>query len=179
MSRTFNACVAATAFGLGSITACLILDHRPVQQTVNIQQAPPVVQVQDSRTLAERNNNPLNVKGTAWQGQVSSDKHGFAIFSAPEWGVRAAANILLNYMHRHGIDTVQGVVCRFSETDQATYARYVADRIGVQPDEKLDILQHLPALLQAMARLESGTEWPEHLFTGYDLLAAAYRKGGE
>jgi len=32
-------------------------------------------------------------------------------------------------------------------------------------------------LLQAMARFESGQEWPRELFTGYSLVATAYRKG--
>lgn len=49
------------------------------------------------KTLAIRNNNPLNVKtvkGRPWFGQIAVDKHGHAVFDTPEHGIRAGANVL-------------------------------------------------------------------------------------
>lgn len=48
------------------------------------------------KTLAVRNNNPLNiktVKGRQWFGQIAVDKHGHAVFDTPEHGIRAGANV--------------------------------------------------------------------------------------
>ena len=56
--------------------------------------------VASTKTLAIRNNNPLNVKtvkGCPWFGQVAVDRHGHAVFDTPEHGIRAGANVLLNY----------------------------------------------------------------------------------
>ena len=52
-------------------------------------------------TLAHLNNNPLNVKGSNWLGQVGQDKFGHAIFASPDYGFRAAARLLLNYKAKH------------------------------------------------------------------------------
>lgn len=59
----------------------------------------------------------------------------------------------------------------------ATSFGYLSKRLGIQPDKQFDVLARLPELLHAMARFESGQEWPRELFTGYSLVATAYRKG--
>lgn len=132
------------------------------------------------KTLAIRNNNPLNVKtvkGRPWFGQIAVDKHGHAVFDTPEHGIRAGANVLLNYYTRHGLDTLDGILSRFCTGNRAEYATFLSRRLGIPPDVKFDVLARLPELLQAMARFESGQEWPRELFTGYSLVATAYRKG--
>lgn len=132
------------------------------------------------QTLAIRNNNPLNVKtvkGRPWFGQIAVDKHGHAVFDTPEHGIRAGANVLLNYYTRHGLDTLDGILSRFCTGNRAEYAAFLSRRLGIPPDVKFDVLARLPELLQAMARFESGQEWPRELFTGYSLVATAYRKG--
>lgn len=132
------------------------------------------------KTLAIRNNNPLNVKtvkGRPWFGQIAVDKHGHAVFDTPEHGIRAGANVLLNYYTRHGLDTLDGILSRFCTGNRAEYAAFLSKRLGIPPDVKFDVLARLPELLQAMARFESGQEWPSELFTGYSLVATAYRKG--
>ena len=62
------------------------------------------------KTLAIRNNNPLNVKTARKQaafGQIAVDKHGHAVFDTPEHGIRAGAKyVLLNYDTRHGLGHV-------------------------------------------------------------------------
>lgn len=132
------------------------------------------------KTLAIRNNNPLNVKtvkGRPWFGQIAVDKHGHAVFDTPEHGIRAGANVLLNYYTRHGLDTLDGILSRFCTGNRAEYATFLSRRLGIPPDVKFDVLARLPELLHAMARFESGQEWPRELFTGYSLVATAYRKG--
>lgn len=132
------------------------------------------------QTLAIRNNNPLNVKtvkGRPWFGQVAVDRHGHAVFDTPEHGIRAGANVLLNYYAVHGLDTLEGILSRFCTGNRAEYATFLSKRLGIQPDKQFDVLARLPELLHAMARFESGQEWPRELFTGYSLVATAYRKG--
>lgn len=132
------------------------------------------------QTLAIRNNNPLNVKtvkGSPWFGQIAVDRHGHAVFDTPEHGIRAGANVLLNYYAVHGLDTLEGILSRFCTGNRAEYATFLSKRLGIPPDVKFDVLARLPELLHAMARFESGQEWPRELFTGYSLVATAYRKG--
>ena len=132
------------------------------------------------QTLAIRNNNPLNVKtvkGRPWFGQIAVDRHGHAVFDTPEHGIRAGANVLLNYYAVHGLDTLEGILSRFCTGNRAEYATFLSRRLGIPPDVKFDVLARLPELLHAMARFESGQEWPRELFTGYSLVATAYRKG--
>lgn len=132
------------------------------------------------QALAIRNNNPLNVKtvkGRPWFGQIAVDRHGHAVFDTPEHGIRAGANVLLNYYAVHGLDTLEGILSRFCTGNRAEYATFLSRRLGIPPDVKFDVLARLPELLHAMARFESGQEWPRELFTGYSLVATAYRKG--
>ena len=132
------------------------------------------------KTLAIRNNNPLNVKsiqGRPWFGQIAVDKHGHAVFDTPEHGIRAGANVLLNYYTRHNLDTLDGILNRFCTGNREEYAAFLSKRLGIRTNEKFDVLARLPELLHAMARFESGQEWPRELFTGYSLVATAYRKG--
>ena len=132
------------------------------------------------QTLAIRNNNPLNiktVKGRPWYGQIAVDRHGHAVFDTPEHGIRAGANVLLNYYAVHGLDTLEGILSRFCTGNRAEYAAFLSRRLGVPSDAKFDVLARLPELLHAMARFESGQEWPRELFAGYSLVATAYRKG--
>ena len=132
------------------------------------------------QTLSVRNNNPLNVKtvkGSPWYGQIAVDKHGHAVFDTPEHGIRAGANVLLNYYTKHGLDTLDGILSRFCTGNRAEYAAFLSKRLGIGPAEQFNVLERLPELLHAMARFESGREWPRELFAGYSLVATAYQKG--
>ena len=125
--------------------------------------------------LAVQNNNPCNVKpyraDDPWLGQVGVDKHGHVVFSSLEYGIRAAALTLCTYSKKYGIDTVKGVLDRFTAGEAyATYIKYVCDKLGVAPDEKIDIVKRMPDLLRAMAYFESGVEFDEKLFIPYDIL---------
>lgn len=132
-------------------------------------------------TLAVQNNNPCNIKAvrTPWKGQVGTDKHGHAVFDELAHGIRAAANVLINYYLRHGLDTLNGVVGRFCTGNREQYVAYLSRRLGLRPNESFDVLARLPELLQAMARFESGREWDKSLFLPYSLISTAYNKGAK
>lgn len=138
---------------------------------------PPVDDVSapdEDAPLAVRNRNPFNIKALKrdkWKGQTGVDSQGHAIFESYEYGVRAAAHVLKNYSRKHKISTVAELVGRFAEGNREEYIRYICKRMGVRPDEKINMLHSIPSLLRIMARFESGRTLPESLFVPYDILA--------
>lgn len=116
----------------------------------------------------ERNNNPGNIEdgdfAKGLPGYKGSDGR-FAIFDTPENGSAAQAKLLQSYGNR-GINTIEKIVGRWSPqsdpTNQAgstaNYVRYVAQRLGVQPGEQLDLSNPETAarVASAMAEFESG-----------------------
>ncbi|MDF5507475.1 structural protein, partial [Vibrio parahaemolyticus] len=101
-----------------------------------------------------RIHNPLNIRiaGNAWKGKVtpSRDK-AFETFKAPEWGFRAGAILLRNYQLRHELHTLTEIIHRFAppnENHTANYARFVAGRVGVGMDERIDLVNNKPLLVE-------------------------------
>lgn len=125
-------------------------------------------------TLAHMNNNPLNVKRAAepWQGQIGLDKFNHVQFSNPAYGVRAAAKVLTAYYRRHKIDTVEGIISRFCTAKgkvKKSYITFVAGKLGVKPNQKIDVTKRMPDLLYAMAIKESGTKLPKEWLIAYSV----------
>lgn len=94
-------------------------------------------------TRGLRNNNPGNIRhgSNKWQG-ASPDKNdaSFVTFLTPEYGIRALAVLVRNYMTKHKIDTVTGIISRWApsnENDTTAYINSVAKKTGFKPDEKL------------------------------------------
>jgi hypothetical protein len=52
-------------------------------------------------SLAQRNNNPVNLKGTGWPGQTGSTPQGFAVFSDEAYGFDAAQSYLAKQATAH------------------------------------------------------------------------------
>ncbi|MGE0714479.1 MAG: structural protein [Alphaproteobacteria bacterium] len=112
-----------------------------------------------------RNNNPGNIDrtGTQWQG-MSADQSGdrrFIVFEAPEWGIRAIARVLRSYRDRHGLKTVRGIISRWAppnENPTHIYIQFVTDKLGVGPDDAIDIddAATLRTLIRAIVRKECG-----------------------
>lgn len=124
-------------------------------------------------TLASENRNPLNIKARStdpWEGQVGRDKYGHAVFETWEHGIRAASLVLRSYAVTHGIDTVEGIINRFAEGNREAYVAFLCNRLDVQADEPFDVIAHMPDLLRAMSRFESGMELPDRYFIAYDIL---------
>ncbi|MBF8781021.1 structural protein P5 [Pseudomonas fulva] len=113
-----------------------------------------------------RNNNPGNIDFNPrndWVGQLGLEegvaKPRFARFDSPENGIRALGKLLINYRGKDGlpgvgakgIDTVLETINRWApstENDTRAYAYAVARRIGVQPEDPINIKD--PATLRGM-----------------------------
>ncbi len=147
-----------------------ILDHGP--------RAPEAVPVNNVTLTAGlprgiRNNNPGNIKrgGDRWQGLATFDEmtafqrneQVFCVFTAPEWGIRAMARILLNYQRKHALHTASGMVNRWappSENDTGSYVRFVSNRMQVDPDEIIEFENDDVALpmMKAIIRQENSLQ---------------------
>jgi hypothetical protein len=102
-----------------------------------------------------RNNNPGNIEdgpfARSLPGYKGSDGR-FAIFDTPEAGQAAQVRLLQSYGSR-GINTVQGIINRWAPPSDnnptPTYVNFVAQQVGVSPDQPLDMND--PATLQKVA----------------------------
>ena len=131
-----------------------------------------------SQVLAIKNRNPLNVKNIGinepWKGQVGTDSQGHAVFSTFSYGIRAAALTLRSYALKYGINTIEGIISRFTEGEKLQvdkYILYLSNKLGVNPREKINMRKSIPILLRYMSLYECGVKLPESLFTPYDILA--------
>lgn len=114
-----------------------------------------------------RNHNPGNIDRTAerWQGMAadqSSDKR-FVVFTAPVWGLRALAKVLLSYQRKHGLRTPAAIIGRWAppvENDTGAYARQVAKALGVGVNDRIDLQQPaaLQRILPAIVQHENGQQ---------------------
>lgn len=112
------------------------------------------------KTLAQANRNFCNIKtlasGERWVGQIGSDRHGHAIFKHPAYSIRACALVLKAYERRHGIKTVKALVERFAEGNREPYIKHLCKVLGVGPEEKISLMEHLPELLRGIVKFETG-----------------------
>lgn len=109
-----------------------------------------------------RNNNPGNIvrSGATWVGMASEqpDSH-FVTFDAPEYGIRAMARVLKNYM-LGGYNTVASIINRWAppvENDTGAYVRSVASSMGVDPNMTIDA-SYLEPLIAAIIQHENGQQ---------------------
>ncbi|EPR43137.1 hypothetical protein dsx2_2497 [Desulfovibrio sp. X2] len=114
-----------------------------------------------------RNNNPGNIRKSAadWRGEVEGEDTAFETFDTPEDGLRALGKILLRYERDYGLNTVRGILTRYApacENDTAGYIAHVAERMGVSPDEPVDVAANLPQLMRAIVAHECGSGWDAH-----------------
>lgn len=109
-----------------------------------------------------RNNNPGNIRlsGDKWQGLAPQQTDGaFFQFTDATYGIRAMADILLNYVNRDGIPSnVQSIISRWSATDQSAYIQNVSDALGVNPSDPIDLPSVLPQMIAAMIQQENGVQ---------------------
>lgn len=107
-----------------------------------------------------RNNNPGNIKpaGVQFNGLTGTDAQGFGIFSSMQYGIRAIAVILKTYSSRYGLNTVDGLIRRWSATDQDAYVANVSALLGVDPHDYLDVSDPdtLQGLVTGIIRQENG-----------------------
>ena len=137
----------------------------------------------DKTHLADRNNNPANIKTSSdnWQGADGSNA-GFVKFSTPEHGVRAMAKNLYSYNDK-GLKSVNAIVSKLnwappsydpaeewqSYIARQAYINKVAADLGVDPIADLGFLKDNPELtrklIKSIAELEGATTGPDGKFT--------------
>lgn len=91
-----------------------------------------------------RNKNPGNIRksDTPWRGEVPGDDPDFATFGTMVDGIRAMALLLRNYQRIHHLHTVESLVNRWAPPNENQTSQYVADvaaRVGVKPDDPLNL----------------------------------------
>lgn len=179
---TSVACLAVAVGGAGAWTAnraiesleaahadALVWKAKAARLQEELDARPVLVKCEVGRdgTLSRKARNYVNVKAPSdryWRGQTGRDKHGHAVFESPEWSLRAGAIVLKNYSKRHGLNTIEGIVKRFSTNNHEEYISFLCKRLNLKPDEKFDVVARMPELLPAMVFFESGAKVrPEHM----------------
>lgn len=132
--------------------------------------APPSLPAAPGSPISVRQNNPGNLRplsgGHSWDGQTDV-QNGFAVFSSPEAGGRAAEQNLIAKQTQHGLTTLSQIIGdpkwgwapASDGNDPTAYAARVAKDAGVNPNQPIDIVRN-PDLrrrvLQSMFSVESG-----------------------
>lgn len=104
-------------------------------------------------------NNPLNVRYNPlnkWKGQIGSTK-GFCDFESLEFGVRAAAYLILRSYKRKGFKTYAQIIQRFappSENKTNLYFNYVCNKCNSMPFDVPSGINEYVDLLYAMSHFE-------------------------
>lgn len=122
-----------------------------------------IMSIVTGSTRGERNNNPGNIrKGPAWQGlaEDQSRDSAFAVFSAPEYGIRALGKLLQNYQSQ-GLNTVRSIINKYapsSENDTGAYVNAVASQVGVGANDAVDLhdTATLTSMVNAIIKHENG-----------------------
>jgi hypothetical protein len=108
-----------------------------------------------------RNNNPLNLEAVPGQQGLKGSDGRFGVYGSMEEGVASNLNQLLLYQDRDHLNTIQGIVGKWApagENDPNSYAAFVAQKMGLGVNDKIDL--HDPkiaqAVIAAMAQKENG-----------------------
>ena len=111
-----------------------------------------------------RNNNPGNIKGKGWFGQIGNDEAGHAIFRDATFGIRALARVLYKF-EQDKVNTVKKIVSKYAEDGQENYISFLCSRLGVKPDEELNISDRVHELVAAIIHFECGANpYPAEYF---------------
>jgi hypothetical protein len=112
-----------------------------------------------------RNNNPGNIEYGPFarsQGSGGAEDAGrFAVFKDAQDGLNALAELLRNYVGR-GIDSVRKIIQKYApagENNTEAYIASVAKRLGVDPDQKLNLRTdagQMAGMVDAIVRVENG-----------------------
>lgn len=114
-----------------------------------------------------RNNNPGNIRhGANWQGLNPNGRtmdSAFCVFTAPTYGIRALAKVLVNYKKIHGLNTVRQIISRYAppnENQTTAYIQSVAKQLCVYPDTIINIEERgvLTVFIKAVIRMENGIQ---------------------
>lgn len=112
-----------------------------------------------------RNNNPTNIKyskSNDWVGQTGSDGT-FAVFSSPEYGIRAATKLIQNYQNKYNLGTVRDIIGRWAPAGEENphienYIQHVSKRLGISENNHKVMTSQYPVLIAAMIEFENGVQ---------------------
>lgn len=105
-------------------------------------------------------NNPFNVRyviKNCWKGQTGST-NGFCDFESLDYGIRAAAYLLMHSYRRRGIKTIDGIIKSFApetENDTDRYIAFVSADCGYPRYRVLDSVVMYCYVLSAMSKFET------------------------
>lgn len=95
-----------------------------------------------ANSLAQRNNNPGNLKYAGQSGAIGQDANGFAIFDTQSDG-QAALLSQLNLYAGRGLTLSQAlnIYAPSSENNTSNYIGYVSSQTGIDPNASLSNFQ--------------------------------------
>lgn len=143
-----------------------------VSATATEKPRPQLIGLNKNLPRGIRNNNPGNIRvGEKWLGLSTPDQltpyqqkeTAFCVFSAPRWGIRAMAKLLMLYQDRYNLDTVAGMIGRWAppnENDSKAYARTVAKAMQVDVSQSFPLGEYRYAhpMIKAMITVENGQQ---------------------
>lgn len=130
--------------------------------TPTTQEKPPVT-VAGPVPRGIRNNNPGNIKKSpsAWVGKVGNDGT-FEIFDTAQNGIRAMARLLRTYRNSYGLNTIRGIVQRWTSGDSSTiqnnYVKHLVNKTGITEGDQLISVSQYAALVENMIFFENGQQ---------------------
>lgn len=122
--------------------------------------------IKDNRSLAERNNNPGNLRpsNAPYKGQVGVDSNNYLIFESPEMGLRAMMVTLRTYFTVHRLTTVRKIIYRWAPPSDnnptESYINFVCLRLNKTADQELNFDMVVVDLCKAMVDFETGKKAP-------------------
>lgn len=158
-----------------NVSAIKLNDEVTVLRQIHTQyDAPPVIS--DAMPVGIRNNNPMNVTGTGWKGQLDdrtkTDKFGHAVFLNAHYGLRAGARNLMNMQERSGCDTIRKLVDKYCQSKKKEYIAALCSATGLDPDEKFDMKEYLYSIMKTIVRQENGQDpYSESYYVPYTFLS--------
>lgn len=119
-------------------------------------------------TRGQRTNNPGNIKYGPGVAKLKGlrkppSDEGYCSFEHMSWGIRAIAVVLETYFDRHGLNTVRQLISRWAPpgvdaNPERTYIAFVAKRLGVEPDDQIDLHDRatMECFVRAIITFENG-----------------------
>ena len=110
-------------------------------------------------TVGQRNNNPGNLRSfDDFQGKTGQGKGGYDIYDTMDNGARALARDL-HTKSKRGVRTVRELMTGYAPPSDnnptGSYIDYVANDLGVDPDQEIDIANMRPKLMRSITKFEN------------------------
>lgn len=150
---------------LGSLTSLNLFNNtnstQTSAQTLHDSGVPNMSGNNLPRGIRDKNPGNLINNGINWQGATGTDGR-YLVFDTAVDGIRAIASTLNTYRHKHGLNTVRGIISRWAppkNNDTTAYIRAVANHVSEGADQPLpDTLSTNTHLIAAIIHHENGMQ---------------------